>query len=1471
MITSAGALVWRGTPNGDWSIGGSANWLNGASAAAYTEAGGAGPFVNFDDTLTGTAAVNLTTTVTPMGINVSGTTNYTITGSGLINGSASLVKTGSGTLTIANTASNTYSGGITISGGAISMGNGGTAGNIGVASVANSGALIFNRSDVVTIGNAITGTGTVVNQGAGTTILTATNAGNWPLTINAGMVELSTSGTRIPSGAINGAGALGVTGGGTVILTNNNNTYSGGDTVFAGTLQFGDGSGNGVLTPGNITNNGAVAFNFPTAVTDNNNISGSGSVTSLGDVALAGNNTYAGSTWVKSGTLTAGSANGLSPNSALIVGNMNGSPANLNCGAFSPVVPSLMVVGSNAVSPASYITLGSGQSLTVNGNFSVGDTNGSAGTAGATMNLSFVCPDSSCGLTVNTNGGVIQFGLTTSASQPNWLNTDFSALGYFTANLGATGALNVGELNTATGGNSSAYDYLTLAQSNVLNAGSLRVGTGGKAFTSELRLGSVSNNLNVNTIILGANRDSGKLLFAGGSGAVTLRGFAGGASSSIVNVGANVADSTSGAGINTVDLTGHSADLLISTLTLGNQPARAGIWTQTFSFDTGVLNVTDVELSLACKTAVVGSSTLNLHGGTSTIGSLNFLRTNSATTASATLDIANSAVVSVLGNVLKGPTGTATLNVNSSTLTVNGAVGAATNQMDAITLNSAILNVNLAGTPVTAPVQATSLTIDNTTITVNGSGLTVGQVPVLAYGGGGLNGAGFAGLTLVNPPGVSATLSNNLANSSIDLVVTSITPLAWKGSPNGNWDIGSIANWQPGVTYADGDRVLFDDTATGTTTVNLTTSLSPSVVTFNNSSKNYTWSGTGNLTGGVGITKNGSGTLTMINSGNNDFTGGLALNSGSVIVGNGGTAGSVGSGSLLNNGQITFNRSDDFTLANGLSGSGTTIKQGANRITLSGANSATGPTVISAGTLEVANGGGLGSGNVTNNSTLVINRTTSLSVVSDISGTGSLTKAGTGTLTLTGNNNVYAGGTVVSNSTLQIGNSDGTGSLPVNGSIALVNTNSVLFISSSNNINLAGQISGLGSITLRSATLTNAMLLTLSGSNSFAGPVNCGSASQLGGTIQLLNSYGFGGSAIAKTVNVIRSEVDLMGGIVTPANITFATSANAAGTGIGMVALRNVTGTNIIQGPLVLTGGGASSEYTVDSGQLVLNGNLVPAATGRTMYLSGAAEGFLNGVLSDDTISNYVPTVVKGGTGTWSLNGLNTYSGITTVTAGTLLVNGAIGTNSVTVSGGTLGGTGVIGGSVLVSPAAALAPGNGGLGKLTVNNSVTLEGNTMMELNKTAATNDVLAASGAITYGGTLTLTNLAGSFASGDTFKLFNAGAYAGAFTNVIPAIPAPGFTWNTDSLITNGVLSVVSGATPAVIGSIAQVGPNSFSLTGTGAASQLYNVYAYTNLAAPMINWWLIGSTTSTAGGVINYLDTQATNVQRFYLFGQ
>ena len=248
---------------------------------------------------------------------------------GDITGAGGLIKTGAGTLTLTGT--NTYAGGTTISAGTLQIGNGGTAGSI-VGNVLDNSALAFDRSDNVTFGGVISGTGSLTQLGAGTLTLTGANAYTGGTTISAGTLQIGNGGTTGSivgnvldnsalafdrsnnvtfGGVISGTGSLTQLGAGTLTLTGAN-TYTGGTTISAGTLQIGNGGTTGSVA-GNVADNGALAFDRRVCVTFGGVISGSGSLAQLGGgtLTLTGANTYTGGTTISAGTLQIGGAGSL--------------------------------------------------------------------------------------------------------------------------------------------------------------------------------------------------------------------------------------------------------------------------------------------------------------------------------------------------------------------------------------------------------------------------------------------------------------------------------------------------------------------------------------------------------------------------------------------------------------------------------------------------------------------------------------------------------------------------------------------------------------------------------------------------------------------------------------------------------------------------------------------------------------------------------------------------------------------------------------------------------------------------------------------------------------------------------------------------------------------------------------------------------------------------------------------------------
>jgi hypothetical protein len=223
------------------------------------------------------------------------------------------------------------------------------------------------------------------------------------------------------------------------------------------------------------------------------------------------------------------------------------------------------------------------------------------------------------------------------------------------------------------------------------------------------------------------------------------------------------------------------------------------------------------------------------------------------------------------------------------------------------------------------------------------------------------------------------------------------------------------------------------------------------------------------------------------------------------------------------------------------------------------------------------------------------------------------------------------------------------------------------------------------------------------------------------------------------------------------------------------------------------------------------------------------------------------------------------------VQGGTLRVNGSFASGRVTVAGGTLGGTGTIAGPVTIGSGGTLAPGNGAVGTLTINNVLTNAGVTLIEVSKTGSTltNDSVKGVSTLALGGTLSVTNTgSGVLTVGDSFKIFSATTYRGAFTAVAPATPGTGLLWSTNNLYVNGTLAVALGTVQPQITQVNLSGANLVMSGSGGAAGYHYSVLSATNLAPLPAGWSLVGAGDFDGFGgftFTNQIDPQAP--QQFY----
>ncbi len=285
------------------------------------------------------------------------------------------------------------------------------------------------------------------------------------------------------------------------------------------------------------------------------------------------------------------------------------------------------------------------------------------------------------------------------------------------------------------------------------------------------------------------------------------------------------------------------------------------------------------------------------------------------------------------------------------------------------------------------------------------------------------------------------------------------------------------------------------------------------------------------------------------------------------------------------------------------------------------------------------------------------------------------------------------------------------------------------------------------------------------------------------------------------------------GSITLPTTFSYATSNTSTATSASIV---NEAGTNTVGGNVTLTSGGGSTRLLSNAGKITFTGNLSANQPGRELYLRGDGDGEISGVISNGTTVN-LPVFKDSGSGTWTLsNAASTYTGATTVTAGTLavsaLANGgaasSIGASSSAETNLILGNATLryTGGSVTSDRAFTI---NGGTSAtLDVSNvatSLALNGATGAASNgaltKTGAGTLILA--GANTYTGATSISagtlRVGGSLDAGSLVSIANGanlsggGTIGGGVSTVSGAHIAPGASVGT---LTVGSVSLVPGA---------------------------------------------------------------------------
>jgi len=288
-------------------------------------------------------------------------------------------------------------------------------------------------------------------------------------------------------------------------------------------------------------------------------------------------------------------------------------------------------------------------------------------------------------------------------------------------------------------------------------------------------------------------------------------------------------------------------------------------------------------------------------------------------------------------------------------------------------------------------------------------------------------------------------------------------------------------------------------------------------------------------------------------------------------------------GNIANNAAVTFNQNADGTYTGVMSGSGSLVKDGTGTVTLSGANTYNGGTLVSAGRL-VGTTTSL-QGAITNNAAVTFDQNTDGTYGGVMSGSGSLTKAGTGTTTLSGAN-TYGGGTLVSGGRL-VGT---TTSLQGN-----ITNNAAVTFNQSADGTYSGVMSGSGSL-VKDGTGTT----TLSGANTYNGGTLV-SAGRLVGTTTSLQGAITNNAAVTFNQSTAGAYNGVMSG-----------SGALAKAGSGTVTLGG--NNSSYSGTIDLQAGGliAANNNALGSSAVTLNNGSIHAANGVTLannFTIGATGG----------------------------------------------------------------------------------------------------------------------------------------------------------------------------------------------------------------------------------------------------------------------
>ena len=681
---------------------------------------------------------------------------------------------------------------------------------------------------------------------------------------------------------------------------------------------------------------------------------------------------------------------------------------------------------------------------------------------------------------------------------------------------------------------------------------------------------------------------------------------------------------------------------------------------------------------------------------------------------------------------VKAGTGT-TLQMNMTIFSGNFSLGA----MDFDRATAATWNNNVSTAGILRLNGATVGGVANTLVRMQGT--AAGNLTIA-------DGTGTMGLALGNANGIFDIATSRTL--TINSIISQVT------SGNGFTKTGGGTLVLSGANTFSGNVTILSGTVDSKTTQ--TTLGSGTLVIGGAGGVNPVFQTGVNNSNAVQVNANTTGTSIIAANGTGSgfvMSGGITLNSASLNVRTfsaGTTAAVTLSGGVTGTGNLLINNLSNGTAATGkvtLSGSainniGTVTSQGtgptANVISaviganvtgviqnsattglnLTAVNLYTGNTTITDGTLQISSAGSLNSGNYAGaiavtaaTSTLQYSSSAAQTLSGNITGAGSLTKdTGTAsTLTLSGTNS-YSGATTISAGTLRLGAGGTAGSLNTNSAISVA-SGATFSVNQSDTVTQGTDFSGAAISGAGGFTQAGTGTTTLNAANTFGGGVTIKNGTleskttttTLGTGTVTMGGTGSTGATYLTGQNNSNAFV-----INAPDSGTVAIGANGAGSAFtlsgGITLNGNLTiqtYNNTINGTIK-----AQSGFTggiTGTGNVVLNNNGLAANTLSisTSGINHAGSLTLQGTATGDTTiganidSNVTSVTQNSATSRLILSGTNTYTGATTVNAGTLAVNGSLANTTTTVgNGGTLQGSGSTGGSVTVQGGGRIASGN---------------------------------------------------------------------------------------------------------------------------------------------------------------------------------